>query len=379
MKKHNICVVPAFPLENVQLLKDRILVPYVYYRQFGNSITILTQQIEEYPYLACLPGLQLHILPCSETLPHMEAAIQYLAAHYREFDLLFLFGARLEYIELAACYRSLRPDGLIYLKLDMNSSWANTLPLDYEPYAAFLHSCDIVSCECRRLQHLLARKWRRPVEYIPNGLYYPLYPSMPGTAYADKENLILTVGRIGNAQKDSHVLLYAFALSCLQATVPWELVMIGSVTPEFQEIYDVFCREFPELAPRVHLTGNITDKDRLHAYYRRAKIFALTSQMEGGCPNVYAEAAGFGCTILTTDIDCAQDMTDGERLGRTVKSFGDIPAYARALSALCADQAYLEHNFTAIRDYIQHYFDYNHIVKRLHLLLESAFRERESL
>lgn len=377
MKSRHICVIPAYPLENVQLLKDRILIPYVYYRHFGDSMTIITQKKEEYPYLSYLEGARLQILPVTESQSHMDAAIQYVAEHYAEIDLLFLFGARLEYVELAALYKSLRPDGLIYLKLDINAGWANALPLDYAPYRAFLDSCDIVSCEARRLQHFLCQKWQRAIAYIPNGLYYPLYPAMAETTYADKENLILTVGRIGSAQKNSHILLYAYALSYLQFTTPWDLVMIGSVTPEFQEIYDVFCQEFPEIAPHVHLPGVITDKALLHSYYRRAKIFALTSQMEGGCPNVYAEAAGFGCTILTTNIDSAPDMTDGERVGRVVTNLESIPDYAKALSALCADQPYLKHNFTAIREYIRHYFDYESIVQRLHLFIESAACQKE--
>lgn len=379
MKKYNICVIPAYPLENVQLLKDRILIPYVCYRQFGKSMTIVTRKIEEYPYLTYLEGAKLYALPCTDELPHMEAAVQYVRNHHQEIDLLFLFGARLEYAELAAQYKALRPDGIIYLKLDINSGWANALPLDHKPYADFLDACDMISCEARRLQHLISRKWRRPIEYIPNGLYYPLYPSMAQTTYADKENLILTVGRIGSVQKNSHVLLYAYALSYLHFNEPWDLVMIGSVTPEFQEIYDAFCREFPPIAPHVRLTGPITDKALLHSYYRRAKIFALTSQMEGGSPNVYAEAAGFGCTVLTTDIDCAQDMTDGERLGKIVQNPDDIQSYAQALSALCADQAYLERNFTAMRDYIRHHFDYDHIARRLDLMFGAIAAEKESL
>lgn len=377
LRSSHICVIPAYPLENVQLLKDRILIPYVYYRHFGDSMTIVTQKAGEYPYLSYLEGAQLHILPDGGAQSHMDAAIHYVKEHYADIDLLFLFGARLEYAELAAQYKALRPDGLIYLKLDINVGWANALPLDYAPYAAFLDSCDVISCEARRLQRFLCQKWQRAIAYIPNGLYYPLYPSMPETTYADKENLILTVGRIGSAQKNSHILLYAYALSYLHFTSPWDLVMIGSVTPEFQEIYRVFCQEFPEIATHVHLPGVITDKALLHSYYRRAKIFALTSQMEGGCPNVYAEAAGFGCTILTTDIDSAQDMTDGERVGRIVTNLESIPDYAKALSALCADQPYLEHNFTAIREYIRHYFDYECIVQRLRLIMESAARKRE--
>ena len=51
MKRCNICVIPAYPLENVQLLKDRIVIPYVCYKHFGSSMTIVTQKNGEYPYL----------------------------------------------------------------------------------------------------------------------------------------------------------------------------------------------------------------------------------------------------------------------------------------------------------------------------------------
>lgn len=379
MKKYDICIVPAYPLENVQLLKDRILIPYVCGRHLGGSVTVITEKNGEYPYLEHLPGLHLHFLPCSESLTHMEAAIQYVTDHAGEIPILFLFGARLEYMELAAQYKLLRPDGIIYLKLDMNSGWANALPMDEPSYAGFLYSCDLISCEVKRLQRFLSLKWQRRIDYIPNGIFYPLYPSMRSVTFADKENIILTVGRIGSVQKNSHVLLYAFALSYLQFTTPWKLVMIGSVTPEFQAIYNAFCHEFPEIAPYVRLTGNIEDKSVLHDYYRKAKIFALTSQMEGGSPNVYAEAAGFGCTVLTTAIDSAWDMTDNERLGRIVTDYDDIPAYAKALSALCADQTYLEENFTAIREYVRLHYDYEYIARRLGLLIEAAAAEKECL
>ncbi len=43
MKKYKMCMIPASPLENVQLLKDRVLLPYVCYRLFGESFSIVTQ------------------------------------------------------------------------------------------------------------------------------------------------------------------------------------------------------------------------------------------------------------------------------------------------------------------------------------------------
>lgn len=370
MKRCNICVIPAYPLENTQLMKDRIVIPYVCYRHFGSSMIILTEKNGEYPYLDYFEGVTLYLLPCSENLPHMQAAIQYVAQNYRDIDILFLFGPRLEYIELAHVYKELNPAGIIYLKLDANSGWVNALPLEEKNYAHFLEMTDIISCESRKLQRFIYEKWRRRIEYIPNGIYNDFYPAMAKCRYEEKENMILTVGRIGSSQKNSHVLLYAYAMCFPYLQENWELVMVGSVTLEFQQIFDAFCREFPEIARYIRLTGQIQDREQLCDYYRKAKIFALTSYMEGGCPNVFAEAAGFGCTVITTNIDAAADVTDDGRVGRVVETLSDIPAYADALSKLCADRDFLEDNFYEIRKYVQEYFDYDRIVERLHMLFD---------
>lgn len=368
MKRCNICVIPAYPLENVQLMKDRIMIPYVCYRHFGSSMTIVTQKKGEYPYLDYFDGITLGFLPCEDGMTHMQMAAQYVAMNYEEIDLLFLFGPRLEYIKLAQLFKALKPDGIIYLKLDANSGWTNALPLMDEDYSNFLGMIDIISCESRKLQRFIYSKWRRRIEYIPNGIYYPFYPSMIDAGYEEKENIILTVGRIGSYQKNSHVLLYAFAMSFPYFKEPWDLVMVGSVTSEFQDIYNNFCNKFPEIAKHIRLTGQISDREELCTYYRKAKIFALTSHMEGGAPNVFAEAAGFGCTVITTDIDAASDITDNGRLGKVVNTFSDVSAYSGALSELCADQTYLERNFYDMRKYVEEYYDYDRIVERLHIL-----------
>lgn len=192
-------MIPAYPLENVQLLKDRVIFPYVCFRSFGQSLQLVTKSTGDYPYLSFLEGAQLVTLP--ENQPHMDAAVRYLSEHAGEIDLLFLFGARGEYLELAHTYKSLRPEGILYLKLDANIDWANAFPLSNRLFTTFLQECDIISCETRRLQDFLYKKWQRPIEYIPNGVYYPLYPEAADVRFEDKENMILTVGRLGTAKK----------------------------------------------------------------------------------------------------------------------------------------------------------------------------------
>lgn len=376
MNKYRMCMIPSHPLENVQLLKDRVLFPYVCFRSFGASLKILTQSTGDYPYLPYLEGAELVILP--KDLAHMDAAVQFISEHAGEIDLLFLFGARGEYIELTHTYRSLRPDGIIYLKLDANIDWMNALPLSHEPFAAFLQDCDIISCETRRLQTLLYKKWQRPVEYIPNGVYYPLYPEAANVCFEEKENIILTVGRLGTAQKNSLLLLYAYALTFPFLKEPWDLVMVGSATPEFQADYENFCRKFPPLAPHIRLTGHIEDKQTLHQYYKRAKIFALSSRAEGS-PNVFSEAAIFGCTVLTTDVDAASDMTDNGRVGRISPDHENFNSYAAELTALCQDSDYLARNFHEMRSYMRAFFDYERLACRLQVLAEvQALKRRQS-
>ena len=108
MSNYKMCMIPAYPLENVQLLKDRVIFPYVCYRTFGESLRLVTKCTEDYPYLSYLEGVDL--IPLPEDQPHMEAAVRYMSEHAEEIDLLFLFGARGEYMKLARTYKSLRPD-----------------------------------------------------------------------------------------------------------------------------------------------------------------------------------------------------------------------------------------------------------------------------
>lgn len=374
MNRYKMCMIPAVPLENVQLMKDRVVFPYACFRAFGESLRLVTKSTGDYPYLSYLEGAQLITLPREQ--PHMEAAIRYVSEHADEIDLLFLFGARGEYMELSHTYKALRPDGIIYLKLDANIDWMSALPLFHKPFSDFLQDCDIISCECRRLQTLLYKKWQRPVEYIPNGVYYPLYPATDDVRYEEKENIILTVGRLGDVQKNSLLLLYAYALAFPDLKEPWELVMVGSITPEFQADYEDFCKRFPPLAPHVRLTGNIADKQELYRYYRKAKVFALSSRGEGGSPNVFSEAAVFGCSVITTGVDAAADMTDHGRVGRISPDIEDFEGYAKELTALCNDADYLARNFHQMRTYIKEYFDYDRLASRLRMLIELQLLKR---
>jgi hypothetical protein len=67
---------------------------------------------------------------------------------------------------------------------------------------------------------------------------------------------------------------------------------ISEIDPELRA---ALCARQDAVLERVAFTGAITDKAELYSEYAKAKIFALTSTLEGVTPNVYAEALFHGC------------------------------------------------------------------------------------
>ena len=108
--------------------------------------------------------------------------------------------AKIDYVDMVKCYRSLRPDGKIYMELDINLQAADRTPWRSEKVAAVMEACDVIGASCRSMQQYMMRKTPYKVEYIPNGFYD--FESVDFTPdFSRKEKIILTVGRIGTHQK----------------------------------------------------------------------------------------------------------------------------------------------------------------------------------
>ncbi len=318
-----------------------------------------------------LPGAVMDVLSYPDDKPgegihYIEAYREYVLEHYETMDLLFLFQPMQQYVPVALLYKKLRPDGKIYLKLDANYGWMDRLGAELGELSPLFEVCDVISAEARKLQRLLNKKWPWVVDYIPNG-YYGFGEVPAEVSFAAKENIILTVGRIGTKEKNNEMLLEAFALAAKELP-SWSLRLAGSVESGFQQYCAAFFERNPELAGRICFTGLIMDKERLKEEYRRAKLFVLTSLCEGGSPNVYSEAALQGCNVIVTDLDASGDMTGEGQFGITVPS-EDVQGLAAALLELCRDEERMRENCRKIQTYIRRYFNYDKIVRRLHILL----------
>lgn len=347
---------------NVELTKDCGLIPYLLYKNHDMDVTMTGTDKGPYPYLdAYVKGLHMHFL----TSGSLEEKLQYIEQHGKEIDLLLLRGAYDINIDIAQRYKKVNPAGKIYVGLDANSHWMDRILWHRPDFMAFLDCCDVIATSCRAMQKHLNEKWPWKIEYIPNGYYnYDIPRKAP--VFENKQNVILTVSRIGTEQKATPVLLEAFARIAEQ--VPdWKLKLVGPIEPSFQSEINKFFTTYPHLASRVEFTGPIQDKNKLYEEYLNAKIFALPSLFEGGTPNVVSEALTAGCVMAVTKFDAWEDAVDNGNCGMA-SELEDTAGFSRILLALCQHPELNRLSQNAYH-YAQRNFDMPRIVAKLYEML----------
>ena len=348
---------------NQELLKDCGLVPYLLHKNYGfRAVMVGAGKFapEAFPYLEYVRGLEMDFID-EDTV---EARLKYVKAHAGDIDLLILYGARPEYAPVVDLYKKLRPDGKIYLAADMDSRWAVQVQFANPAFKRMFALCDVVATSCRPVQKHIIAKWNVPVNLIRNGWY-----NFAGVTFDDmrKENVILTVARIGTFQKQNHVMLEAFAKVAAQLPT-WTMRLVGTVEDDFKPYVEKYFAEHPNLRGRVIFVGLVESKAALMEEYKRAKIFCLSSHWEGGAPNVTAEALFSGNFIVTSAIDAADDMIDGGKCGR-VFPVGNVDALADIFREVCTNDELIADGERHAVEYAKQNFDAEKIVARLHYML----------
>ena len=357
------CFANQFGWNNQQLTKNCGVLPYIFYKNFGFHAVMVTGHPGEFPALdTYVRGMRMDILPSPSDAAH----IQYIEEHAADIDVFVMHSPFPMYLPLLKRYKELRPDGKIYLELDANSLWMDNMPCDVPSFRHMLGMCDVIGASCRRIQRYLMAKWHVDIDFLPNGFYNFAGMNL-AVDFAAKENIILTVGRIGTRQKQNEVLLEAFAM--VADKIPdWRVELVGNIDPTFHGYIEQYFVTHPELKNRVLFRGAIQDKAKLMNLYKKAKIFALTSELEGGAPNVAAEALYGGCYMITSGIDAADDMIDEGRCGDVFPLY-DARALSAILTRVCNDPSRLAEGGQRALVYGHKYFDFEKIAARLHYLL----------
>jgi glycosyltransferase involved in cell wall biosynthesis len=383
--KHRPTFVTIFTeTENFHLVKDVGQIPYFMYKTEGYDAELISyKNNEEYPYLNKeVKGLKLNFIPNKGRLVYFELGIlSYLWSFSKSIDILNLFHFKKDHLLYFLLYKTLNPKGKSYIKLDMDI-------LFFKDYNAFLYSkyslknyllkaitkwifqlTDVFSVETEEARLYLLRIYpelEQKLICIPNGvdnLY--LEEEIKLRSWEEKENIIITVGRIGTFQKNTELFMEALKDVDLGS---WKVYIMGPVEASFQAYIDTYFTKNPLLAEKILFMGNITDRKELFEWYNQAKVFCLTSRWES-FGIVFTEALYFGNYIITSPISSAAYITDYGKYGTIAES--DVLEFSEAIQKGINPGFLTTQRYEEIRNFSKKNFTWKGIIKKLSDKLKS--------
>jgi len=346
--------------ENVHLIKDVGMIPYVLYKEYGYDSTLASFKNGEYPYINKeVQGLkQMFIRKIFKKNKYN--IYWFILKNFKNFDILQCYHISNKSLYYLLFFKFLKKitfsKGITYLKFDLNDSILKRKLS--KKYIFLLKGINILSVETKTIHLYLNKKGilNNRVNYVPNGFYNTLDKN--DIDFSNKQNLIITVGRIGIREKNNEVLLEAFRCFA-EINSDWTLQLIGPIEKHFQSYIDNYFNENPNLISRVTFTGNIYDRTLLQEKYNQAKIFALTSRSEG-FPLVFLEAMKSGCNIISTNLTSAVDVTDNQKYGNLFE-IEDHQALTKILLDTVKNQKKLEDNCVEIQKFAFQNFSWTKI------------------
>ncbi|RGJ28029.1 glycosyltransferase family 4 protein [Fusobacterium varium] len=299
----------------------------------------------------------------------------YLLKEAKEIDYLMFFHLGIDKFFLILLYKFLNKKGKIYLKLDIrvdsikfyNQNFKNIFRKIQKKFLQnILKNIDLISCETKECFDEIKENGLCNFDisdkliYIQNGFDedYLTENNIKVKKFEEKENIMITVGRIGTEEKNNEMLLKVINKMDLK---DWKIYIIGPYTEQFKRYYDDFIKSNPAKKDKVILVGNIEDKNLLYDYYNRAKVFLLTSRWEGFAI-VYPEALRFGNYIITTDVGGAKDITNNGEIG-VVTEIENEEQYKKEILKVINEEINLEEKYNQSLKWSEEKFLWNNIVK----------------
>ncbi len=299
--------------ENVHLIKDVGMIAYKLNKLFGYDAFIASYENGEYPYLKEeVKGLKMDII--EKKHKHFINIFRYLKRNAKSIDVLQIFHMTLKSVIYAFLYKFFNSEGKIFLKLDCTERLLSRIQdsnfIVRRCIGAYLNKVDIIGVEQKGILEqlkVIIPAHSSKLQHIPNGVDFDTDALRNCYSYEDKENIILSVGRIGSSEKGHEVLLEAFNLLGEEGRGNWKLVFVGPVEESFKAYTDKFFEKAPDLKHRVIFTGPVYDREALYEYYKKAKVFCMTSKYES-FGIVLIEAAACGDAIISTKVGIADEL-----------------------------------------------------------------------
>jgi len=362
---------------NIHLVKETGMIPFYFKKMYNYNSTILTYQNDDsYPYLnKYCKGVELMFIKRG-----IIGVLKYLFLHSRKIQVLILLHGHLYNLLYGIFYKLINKRGYLYLKMDKRIEFKKENLYNYIKFGSnifsrffgriinllFLKIVNLISFESNELvNHFCSKhsRLKKKLFYIPNGVNdYYINTNMKDFNFEEKNNIILTVGRIGTKEKSNEVLFEA--IGKIKDLKNWKILLIGPIEKSFEVYIDQFFTQHPHLKEKIFLIGEIKDRKKLYEYYQKSKIFCFTSIVES-FGIVLVEAGFFGNFIVSSDLPSARDITDNGKLGRLF-SIGDSSELALILERLINNEDILKNNNKKIKKFIDETFCWSVIIERLY-------------
>lgn len=303
--------VTMFPqCTNIMLIKDVGMIPYAVNKKTGCEASVACYiDKKDFSYIDKeVKGLKIEKIKKYTGRPTIDG-ILYLFQNAKYIDVLQLYHLTTSYnFWWVLIYKLLNPAGKVYLKLDTNYGMLQMALSHKQEW--LVKNIDIISAEILDVCARLEIKWQREILYVPNGVYWEHKDLI---RWSDKEDIILTVGRIGTFQKNTELLLNIFA-NLQKENQDYTLRVIGSIEPDFISYIENFFESNPQLKNKIVFVGEISDRTVVEEEYSKAKYFLFSSRWEG-FGIAMTEALMGGCYVISPEVDSLNTIIDDNKYG----------------------------------------------------------------
>lgn len=317
--------------------KDVFLVPYYLGKELSYGVTIVYQKTKtnnlfknnNYKGVKLCSLINIFKLNKLQNISFFLSSLLYVIKNGKKIDLLMTFHFRITSAILCLLYKLVNPKGKFYLKVDGGEDILdvknNSLFIKNHIYNKLLKKCDYISVET----HLAFKLWSENLNIsdkiflIENGFDEEEFKksSIKLIPFKKKENIIITVGRIGAVEKNT--LMFLKAIEKISDLKNWKFYLIGPIEDKFKNSINQFYIKNPELKDKVIFTGPILEKKKLWEYYNKAKVFVLTSRREGYAI-VFSEAYRFNNYIVSTIVGGAEEnIYKNDDFGKLIEQEND--------------------------------------------------------
>lgn len=312
---------------------------------------------------------------------------RYICKNAKDIDVLMLFHVTKCSYWNAFFYKKFNPNGKVFIKADFNldvyekeikKTQMKPRNLreffrkrreikEYDKRKKLVQIANLISYETREAYDKMKNSYAgvstegRTI-LLPNGYDDLLIEkNFKLKNYEEKENIFLTVGRLGTEEKNTEFLLKVLEKVDLK---DWKFFFIGSIESKFQKKIDDFFQRFPEKKESIIFTGIVKDRELLYEYYNRSKVFILPSKWES-FGIVMVEAMAFNNYVLTSNTCAAKDITDTEKVGE-IFSIVDENELTEKVRKIIDGKIDLQKKEKLIDNY-KNRFKYSSIIKSLNL------------